>query len=202
MANTVKLSDLKTIATPNIYEVVLEGKDGKSTNILVKSLIDFGDMLTFVSTVVGICIDENEGKYDATLRAFATKLCLLLFYTNIEIDIEDDDITGEQYEILYGIGEDNFNKIIDCIDHQQFVDINIAINDTINYTLQRFTSAATQEVFKFTNVLEETVRNTNEIIENGDIDTLQAILEGTNGTTEEEVLDKIVKLNTTKADDE
>ena len=156
-----------------------EASDDKSKNavsidfngleITVKRMLHFYDMMRFVRDVVSGCFAEDTGRYMPEILPFMMRLCVIAYYTNVNIP----QSVEKQYDFVYSTGL--YEAIIEHIDRTQFDDIEYSIRQSISHAADANINAIHTQFVSIQdglNSLVSQIKDTFGEIDTGDIENI------------------------------
>lgn len=203
----ISINKLSSVMNKETITIPMPGVEG--TDIVIKRRLSLVEMMEFVDSVVGVCVDEDTGEYHPEFYGFAVRANILSMYANFRLpaDIE------KQYELLYNT--DMVDLVLENIDQDQYGEIEADTRRKIRHKtammrsaqgaavdelmgkvaelLDKINSLAEQNSKLYENISpEETAELLKKISELGDVDEralVHAVFDAQKGTgAEEEVV--------------
>ena len=158
--------------------------DFNGVEITVKRMLSFYDMMRFVRDVVGGCFADDTGRYMPEVFPFMIRLCVLAYYTNVNIPQNVE----KQYEFAYATGL--YEAVIEHINQTQFNDIANAIYTGINHTANMNISEIHTKFTSIQETLAEFVEQLGGIFSGIDSADIENVLKavGDHGIDEEKLM--------------
>ena len=171
------MAKMKKVSIRSIEEAV-EGKTQDTTTvefngleINVKRILPFYDMIRFVRDVVSGCFADETGRYMPEVFPFMIRLCVLAYYTNVNIPQKVE----KQYELSYTTGL--YETIIDNIDKTQFNDICNAIYNSIEHSAEANINEIHTQFISIQSTFRELVEQFKEVFSGIDTNELKNVID-------------------------
>lgn len=114
--NNVPVKKFTELLEDNVTTIKFDGKDGEPVEVDVMRTIPLDVMQAFVRNASDACFGE-DGEYHPELEDFATRLGVLIAYTNLAMPKDP----AKQYALCYGTPV--FDEIVNTINSSQYYDI-------------------------------------------------------------------------------
>ena len=171
MARTKKnsISNILKCKEDNIMKV-----EWNNIPICIKRVIPVGDMYNIVNNVVGACF-SNEGEYTPEVKDFATRLGIIIGYT--DIDVVDD--MSMKYELCYCT--DIFDIVISNASESQILSITDAIEDKIKYLAEANMHFIYRKMDDISNSIDGFVKTAGEIFDGISAEDINSFVKNISG---------------------
>lgn len=156
MSKTKKITfNMLAAGLPKIEKQVLQYGEFE---IEVTPTLPIKKMLEFVDDVVATCVDIDSGSYLPEVYELALNLAMLHHYAGFEKakDIE------KAYRVVRET--DICERVFELIDHKQYHEIVVAIDDRISFALQVMAVASGSSVMKLINKMDDVINSSTEAL--------------------------------------
>lgn len=170
MANKIKKISINAFgkAVNSQYEPI-HTIEWNGISIVVKHSLTLRDMLEFVNSVVKSCFGE-DGSYMPEVRDFATRNCIIKYYTNISLPSNVE----QRYDLLFH--STILDEIIPNIDYSQFDKMMRAIKEKTAHLAQANIEAVTKQMNELCASFENMQKQFSDTFSGVDKDALTGVI--------------------------
>ena len=143
MANKIKkvsVNSLEKAVSEHATNDLVE-KEWGGISFVVKPLLSFKEMLTFVDGVVKSCFTPTDGTYIPEIKDFAIRCSIIEIYANLSMPSNVE----KRYSIACGC-DDLIDTIMSCVNKRQFHAMIEAIDEKIEHTAEANISDITSRI--------------------------------------------------------
>lgn len=155
----ISINKLESVMYPTTVTIPLGDEEG--TEVTVRKVLPFKEMLQFVEDVVSACIDGETGRYIPEAKDLCICNGLLTRYANCNLP----ENIEKQYDLMYGT--DLVRRIREVIDVNQYFEIMDAIDERISHELRLSESTLASQVAELLDKINDFVDQSNNMF--GDI---------------------------------
>ena len=129
--------------------------------VQVKNRLTMQEAMDFASYVYSLVANEETGEYTPEVEDFAIRLYTIVCWG----DVKDPKTAAESWSLVYST--DLYDRVLDCIDHDQYDMLLVAIDKKIQFFKGRMEAACASEVrslmAKMDEVMESGARMLSEL---------------------------------------
>lgn len=140
-------------------------------SIVVKHTLTLHDMLAFVNSVVTNCFSDNDAAYMPEIKDFATRSCIIEYYTNISLPTNVE----KRYDLLYH--SSILDAIMPNVDQPQFNSMIRAIEEKTSHIAQANIEAVTKQMNELYASFDNMQKQLNEAFSGIDKEAISGIAE-------------------------
>ena len=150
---------IETLPEIEKAEVKLEGGYFKDVTLQVKRMLPLGDAVNFVNDIATMCLDEERGEYQPEYFDFMVRLCVVMYYANVDLT---KDIR-RAYRVLY---ETNlFELVYQQVNNMQASNLILAAEKRVEHARHILESSVAGKVTEMMNKMENIIAGSEQMME-------------------------------------
>lgn len=181
MANKKMTWKKFVVNTPDnkVATVELDEKVFGIPSIEVKHTLTMNEMISFVSDVVSMCVDEDSAEYTPASYDFAIRLCVMNYYAGIPMPSGSDSAVHGMLETAYSVlyETDLYDRIIKNVNDDQFFAMTDAVDEHIRYMRDMLVSSAARKSMELISKMDEMMRDSKNVLDQIDSENFAKAVE-------------------------
>ena len=166
------------------YQPIVE-VEWNGLTIEIKRTLSLQEVISFVEGVADACFDEETGDYLPEVKDFLIKSFVLEKYANFTMPSNSNSM----YELIYCT--DAFATVMNHINTEQFGEIEMAIDDKLDYKTNAGIEAMNKQMATIFSSFEDIEKNLSQLFSSVDNESVAKLVEALgNGKIDEEKLVK------------